>query len=258
MAGPTLQQLQQSYPGANLGQLQYFQEVFPSASKAATRTGVPVDVLLIQSGIETGWGTSPAFLQRNNPAGIGITGPNVTGNVYSSLDAGFADYADKLLGHGEAGQEQFAADVKAGATTRTLLQDLQAGGPGPHWAAGHYGGHTLTDTLDSILGKGASGQSATSHPGASPGDVVSTVVDAGKQAAEQLNLDPLGLLEGLTWPAQLARAFLGLFTNWRYLVEVFIGVGLMGAGTVLILRDIGLAAKPSDVAGAAKTAAVAA
>lgn len=108
----------------------------PLAQRESRRTGIPVSVFLTQSWNETGHGTSKWFLEGNNPAGIGVTGAPGAGNGFATLSAAFRTYADRLMGIGEAGQQQFVADVHAGAGTPTLLADLEAS----PWAAGHYGG----------------------------------------------------------------------------------------------------------------------
>jgi hypothetical protein len=136
---------------ASTSQAAFINEVRPYAEAESKRTGIPAEVMITQAGVETGWGTSGWWTNNRNPAGIGVTGAAGAGNSYATLEQAFHDYADKLLGKGEAGQEQFAADVKAGAPIETLLMDLERS----PWAAGHYGGDGLTQTYSALAGGGA-------------------------------------------------------------------------------------------------------
>jgi Mannosyl-glycoprotein endo-beta-N-acetylglucosaminidase len=139
----------------------YIATVLPYARIESLRTGIPVSVMLAQSGVETGWGTSNWFREHLNPAGIGVTGAPGAGATYRTLAEAFRDYANKLLGIGEAGQAQFAADVQRGADDPTLLRDLERS----PWAAGHYGGSGLERTW-STLGLGTYDDPATPAPAA--------------------------------------------------------------------------------------------
>lgn len=136
----------------------YIAQVLPAAQRQSARTGIPVSVMLAQSGYETGWGTSQWWRVHLNPAGIGVTGAPGAGQSFASVDAAFAAYADKLLGKGEAGQQQFVRDVNAGAGPQQLLSDLEAS----PWAAGHYGGTGLNTTWQSL------GLAQYDLPGAKP------------------------------------------------------------------------------------------
>lgn len=136
---------------ASPNQQAYINEVMPFAQAESKRTGIPAEVMVVQSGVETGWGTSGWWTNNRNPAGIGVTGQAGAGNSYPDLASAFRDYADKLMGNGEAGQEQFAADVKAGAPVDKLLADLEQA----PWAAGHYGGNGLGQTYSALQQGGA-------------------------------------------------------------------------------------------------------
>ncbi len=136
---------------ASQSQQAYISEIRPFAEAESKRTGIPAEVMIVQSGLETGWGTSGWWTNNRNPAGIGVTGAAGAGNSYPDLATAFHDYAEKLLGHGEAGQEKFAADVAAGASSEQLLADIQQS----PWAAGHYGGNGLVSTYQALAGGGA-------------------------------------------------------------------------------------------------------
>jgi len=175
----------------------------PYAQSEQARTGIPVSVFLAQSADETGWGTSSWFLQHNNPAGIGVTGAPGKGNTYSSLAAAFDDYANKLLGQGEAGQQQFAADVAGGAAPLTLLRDLEAS----PWAAGHYGGNGLESIWQ------ANDLGAYDQPGATPPSAstiaTSSTRSSTTSSAQLAGFFPGGNWDPLNWPGALIGGLIG-------------------------------------------------
>lgn len=244
-------------------QAAYANLVMPYALKQQQRTGIPAEVFIIQSGVETGWGTSRWFRSYNNPAGIGVTGAPGAGYHFASLDEGFAAYADKLMGHGEAGQGQFVADVRAGAPTTTLLTDLQ----NSPWAAGHYGYHSLVDSYHSLYG-GGSGTTGQNVPGYTPGAGGSGVQAAGLSLPDFGSLlnsplaGPLGSFGqlfgsfGSLGLSDFWKATVGtLFTQLIYLGEIIGGFALVTLGVVIILVDSGAMQKaPAIVATAAAAA----
>ena len=68
----------------------FLQSIYPAAKQTAATYGLPVAAVLGQSALETGWGTSPAFLQNNNVAGINIPGGN--GSQYASYSSPAASF----------------------------------------------------------------------------------------------------------------------------------------------------------------------
>jgi hypothetical protein len=60
----------------------FLNSIYPQASAIAQKLNVPVAAVLAQISLETGYGTSHAFSQLNNPAGINIPGGN--GSQYQS------------------------------------------------------------------------------------------------------------------------------------------------------------------------------
>ena len=91
--------------------LTFVQTCWPLAVRAGARYRVAPLVLLAQAAVESAWGGSYSFIQRNNPAGITASGkPNrywlgeksvssVSGlyfRVYPTLQAGFYDFARLL------------------------------------------------------------------------------------------------------------------------------------------------------------------
>jgi Mannosyl-glycoprotein endo-beta-N-acetylglucosaminidase len=232
-------------------QLDYINQILPAVLAESARTGIPPEVFIVQSGVETGWGTSGWWRNQKNPAGIGVTGAAGAGQGYPSVAAAFDDYANKLLGKGEAGQEQFASDVAAHASTVTLLQDLEQS----PWAAGHYGGHGLEATYAALYG--SAGNNATTGTGQ---EVLDSETDGsgssgGGGLGSVLGNLPIvgGLFSAATAPVALAGQVLGLFQNWRFVVEVLAGLAMMGLGIILILHDTGVDKK---VGQAATTTAV--
>ena len=106
---------------------------------------------------------------------------------------------------------------------------------------------------------GATGGGKTIGQGPA-GGISGSVVDAVTGPAEALGTGLFGaagsgVFGALGNAAKLELAFFGLFTNWRYVVEVMAGLGLIGVGVLFVLHDTGVTKK---VQSAATTAAVAA
>ena len=106
----------------------YLQSIYPYASQAASQLGVPVSAVLAQSALETGWGTSNAWQNLNNPAGINVAGAATGENyaAYSSPAAGYAAYANLVA-------SQYPGAVGA-STPYQYANALAAGG----WATDPY------------------------------------------------------------------------------------------------------------------------
>lgn len=236
--------------GANAQQAAFITIIWPYVVAESRRTGIPVEVFIVQSGFETGWGTSWLFRVAHNPAGVGAFDAS-HGNQFPDLATGFRTYADRLMGRGEGGQGQFVADVQAHKDAATLLDDIQRG----PWAASHYN-YTLVSTFHSIYG-GGSGSSAGTGTGVSGSSgQTATLTSATSTVQGWLDKIPVfgGLLKAATMPAKLAEAVLKLFVNWRYVLQVVIGVTMMVAGTILIVLDT----KPGKMAAQAGMMAAAA
>lgn len=220
---------------------------YPFAVRESKRTGIPVSVFLAQSADETGWGTSEWFTKDNNPAGIGVTGAAGAGHSFASLSAAFVDYANKLLGHGEAGQEKFAADVSAGADPVTLLRDLEAS----PWAAGHYGGNGL----ENIFAANNLGQ--YDLPGTKPPAVAPIVTGGGSSSAGGATLTGIDL-NPLNWWGDITSGARGDIAK-IVITGVILsgGVGLIVLGAWRSVSPDTRKAINGTAATAAKTAAVA-
>lgn len=116
----------------------------PQAQSVSAQTGLPVDYVLGQAGLESAWGTSRLAQQQNNYFGIGGAGnyasyadPSAGFNAYAALinspryagvptGGSAADIAGYLNAHGYSETPDYAARV-AGATGQ-VDQALAAAG----------------------------------------------------------------------------------------------------------------------------------
>jgi len=236
--------------GANSQQAAFIREIWPYVVQQSIRTGIPVEVFIIQSGRETGWGTSWLFRVAHNPAGVGAFDAS-HGNQFPDLATGFQTYADRLMGVQEGGQGQFVADVRAHADALTLLNDIQNG----PWAASHYD-YTLTSNFHSLYGGGGGSSSSTGTTSGSTGQTATTtsaVGDALKTLGGWLGHVPIfgGILgQGVNGLGNAANFFgtatgfleavLKIFANWRYLLQFFVGfVMFMVGGFIIIMESRG-------------------
>jgi hypothetical protein len=139
---------------ANETQLRFIQHVMPAAQAAASHLGIPVSVVLAQWLNETGAGTSRAWLEGHNYAGVSFLEP-----YQEQLGA-------RLGGEGEI---LFYPDEQAGLAgyigrwgdgvydaTRNLWREAKdahavaAAIEASPWAAGHYGGNGLRALIDEL------------------------------------------------------------------------------------------------------------
>lgn len=234
--------------GASAQQAKFITEIWPYVVRESQRTGIPVEVFIIQSGRETGWGTSWLYRVAHNPAGVGAFDSS-HGAQFASLSDGFATYADRLMGHGEGGQGPFVADVQRGASASQLLDDLQRG----PWAGGHYdfgSGKGLTANFAALYG-GGGGSNATQGTGGVSGsggqsaDVQGSIFSDVGGAALKGVLGPLGsvidLIPGVNGIKAADAVFsmiAAVFLNWRWTLELFIGAGMLAVGALLIFNDV--------------------
>jgi hypothetical protein len=232
-------------------QLDFINEILPDVLAQSARTGIPPEVFITQSSVETDWGRNTGWWGTDhNPAGVGVTGAPGVGFTYPNISAGFASYADHLMGIGESGQGQFVSDVKAHASTETLLNDLEAS----PWAGGHYGGTGLNQRYESLYGNASNNATTGTGQADTTTDSTSSSDSSGGLGSVLGNLPIVGgLFKAATAPVALAGQVLGLFQNWRYVVEVLAGLAMMGLGIILILHDTGVDKK---VGQAATTTAV--
>lgn len=108
----------------------------------------------------------------------------------------------------------------------------------------HFAGHVQLDNGTSGSPSGPSGTSAGG--GGIAADLQNSVSDA------IAGIPFFGsVFTGAQATAKFEGQLLGLFVNWRYVVEVMAGLVLMGAGFLIILIDTGLAKKGVQAAGTA-------
>ena len=106
---------------------EFIASILPEAQKAAATIGWWPSVVLAQWADETGWGTSSAWLDGHNPAGIS---PNGEIAAYPSIAAGVVAYEDTAL-------SSYYTSVYA---AQSLGPEAQATALGESpWAGGHYG-----------------------------------------------------------------------------------------------------------------------
>jgi hypothetical protein len=197
---------------------------------------------------------------RNNPLNTtetsqgGVAGKGGTqGNIVD-----FATYADGI-------KNQAHNLLSPSFGYPKILAGLQAASPAKTFAAidaSAFGTH---------FGKGAK-PAPVSGGGATPGGIgsgsgntantVSAVSDAAGQAIQGV----VGLVPGLGTALSageavvaLDKVIIGIFSNWRYVVEVLVGASMIGIGILLIAHDTGaLKAATDRTQKVAATAAVAA
>jgi len=124
----------------------------PAARVASKQLGIPVSVILAQWINETGGGSSEAFVQGNNYAGVSYLDPteqavgaeDVAGLypilAYPTQAAGLAGYVNRWL------EPIYAPTRAVWAKTTDPIAVAQSIEQSP-WAAGHYGGHGLEDLI---------------------------------------------------------------------------------------------------------------
>jgi hypothetical protein len=133
------------------------------AKWAAPKTGLHAVVILAQWADETGWGTSSAWVDGFNPAGISPGGQIAK---YSSVEEGMTHYVTTL-------NLPYYDRVRSAFSSGPLAQAI-ALGESP-WAAGHYGGQEhpgsdLVSIIDNQLAHfdGGAGTSEPAPPSSTP------------------------------------------------------------------------------------------
>lgn len=108
----------------------FVDQMAPYALTAQNETGINANVILAQWANETANGTSPAFVNDFNPAGIGITSASVSGQDYGSIAGGVQAYINFVNDN-----SRYQA-VKAAGVNNPQAQAVALGNSG--WAAGGY------------------------------------------------------------------------------------------------------------------------
>jgi hypothetical protein len=120
-----------------------------------------------------------------------------------------------------------------------------------------WGGGPLALNINAAQGKSGGGGIIGSTLGVGRGlanTVVGSTLGVDTALAGSLFPGAGNVFGALTAPAKLATAFFGLFTNWRYVAEVFAGLAMIGVGLLLILHDTGVTKKAGQVATVAAVA----
>lgn len=131
------------------------------AQQAEAATGINASVILAQWGNETGWGSSSAWLNNFNPAGIGITSDAVAGASYGSPAGGVKAYIDFVNNNPRYQM------VKNAGVNNPNAQAVAFGESG--WAAGQYNdgggpGSSLISNLSMFTPTGATATPAATTP----------------------------------------------------------------------------------------------
>jgi hypothetical protein len=132
---------------------QFIQEVLPEATQAARVLNIPTSAVLAQWINETGSGTSEAWLQGHNPAGISILEPAME-RLGAHIPEGWGELlAFPDVGHGllaylvRWNEPVYASTRERWAQNRDPIAVAEAIQDSP-WAAGHYDHHGLVDLID--------------------------------------------------------------------------------------------------------------
>lgn len=190
----------------------FFADVAPDAKIASARTGVPVSVILAQWAIETGYGTSSAWLTGHNYAGVSPGGHVAS---YTDRPSGLAAYISTL-------SSQFYAAVRGAGSPSAAAVAL---GDSP-WAASHYGGH------------GADLQTVITTNNLARFDTGATLVTG--PAGPAGGSDPGGAIDKA---AGIGGAINGLATtNWADMVKTMI---FLGGGLGLVVLGVAKMAEPA-------------
>ena len=114
-----------------MGQSDFIAVMAPWAKYASAQTGLDANLIMAQWGNETSWGTSYQWTTNYNPAGLGITGPEVQGQGFGSINGGVNAYIHWITDGGA--NNRYYKVIHAGDAT---AQAVALGNSG--WAAGQY------------------------------------------------------------------------------------------------------------------------
>lgn len=120
----------------------------PQAQQVSAQTGLPVDYVLGQAGLESGWGTSNAATSGNNFFGISPGGSLAS---YSSPDAGFQAYSDLINGPRYSGVSSVAGN---GPTAIASYLNGQGYSTNPNYPSSVAG---AVASVDAAMGPDSSG-----------------------------------------------------------------------------------------------------
>lgn len=101
----------------------FIQSILPYAQQTSASTGLPLDFIVAQTGLETGWGTANVFTNKNNPGGLSDS--SGTPLNYPDLATGFAAYTALLQ------SPRYAAASQQGTDPTAIADYLQMQGYNP-------------------------------------------------------------------------------------------------------------------------------
>lgn len=176
----------------------FVQQFLPQAQSVSNQTGLPVDYVLGQAGLESGWGTSNAAVTGNNFFGIS---PGGTLASYASPSAGFAAYGSLVS---TPNYSSAIAAAAAGGSAQQIAQSMNDSGYSttPDYAARVSSAVSAVDSALGINGGGTanitpSGGSTDVAGGTSAASGGSTGGTTSTSAASGCGFNPLCWLSGL-------------------------------------------------------------
>lgn len=215
----------------------FFDQVAADARMASSRTGVPVSVILAQWAIETGYGTSRAWLKGNNYAGVSPGGRLAD---YPTRTDGLAAYIATL-------QHRRYDPIRHTSSAHGAAVAL---GQSP-WAESHYGGdgRQLIQVMDQWglsqydTGTGPAGVTVQPVGIPSPGNIIDWLNPL-DDLAEEWASDAAGVvrkivLVGVAVTGGLALIVLGAWRMAQPAVDRVEATTKDAAGTILAARTGG-------------------
>lgn len=181
----------------------FVQSNLPYAIATSQATGLPVDYILGQSGLESGWGSSPAAQTQNNYFGISPGGSLAS---YGSVGASFQAFANLINGG------RYSGWPSAGGTAQQIGDYINGQG---YSQTPDYGSRVqgATNAVDSVLQQLGLGSYATS------GGTPSGTAGPGSSGSS-------GSSSGCSWCAQIENWFAAQVGNGLS-SGVFVVLGLV-------------------------------
>lgn len=183
----------------------YISANYPYALAASQQTGVPVNFILGQTGLETGWGSSNNYANGNNPGGISDANGNPLS--YSSLAEGWQAYTNTLS------SSRYAAAIQ--------------------------------NNSDNPYGLASALQTAGYSTNPNYGNVVAAAVGTASNAMGNLGLSNTSAGGSGTLANQVGSAITGAVTqlvagSLAQILIIVIGLAMMVAGMYMFAKDQGI------------------
>lgn len=174
----------------------FIQSFTPTAQRIAKATGLPVNYVIAQAGLETGWGTSSAY-QRNNFFGISAPGQPGTPASYANPDEGANAYVNlvnsRYANVPRTGSLQDIGDNMARAGYNPALPGAQGGSYGQRIASFGAGLPYQVAGTAPVAGEGGGAAPAPARGGLTlPGPYLAPQFEYGAKnyaAAQQANAE---------------------------------------------------------------------